>query len=156
METNKSEQNIVIVGAILVLVFLGVLLINKTGSSFYKGVNKELNNLKLIPIPETFTELYFENHSSLPKKSVAGTTDFFSFTIHNMEWEKKDYQYSVYFEYPSGFRVLFTSGTVTLNHDQYKIIGASHKWYSSDLIGQVVVELIGRNQKIDFILPNNN
>jgi hypothetical protein len=35
--------------------------------------------------PETFTELYFEDHLSLPNKVTLFKEDNFKFTIHNLE-----------------------------------------------------------------------
>src|ERR1035437_4195268 len=66
--------------------FISILLVVMFAISFtsYYGrglLYAELNNLKLIPRSEHFTELYFENSSSLPKSTVRGLKASFAFTI---------------------------------------------------------------------------
>ena len=46
------------------------------------------------PEPERFTELYFNNHQELDKYSYRGYHEF-SFTIHNLEGEDKEYVYEI-------------------------------------------------------------
>ena len=46
--------------------------------------------------PETFTELYFENHLSLPKEVTLFKEYNFKFTIHNLENKDMEYPYEVY------------------------------------------------------------
>jgi len=46
------------------------------------------------PEPERFTELYFNNHQDLDKYSRDGKHEF-SFTVHNLEGEDKDYEYEI-------------------------------------------------------------
>ncbi len=148
MKKRKITFSIIFFSALVaVCVFLYV---------FRSNVWAEMDNLKLIPIPEKFTELYFNDYSTLPKKSVAKELISFSFTIHNMEGATITYPYDVYFKYPDGSRVMFASGTTTIGDGDYQIINASHTWISSNLQGQVVAELTQKNQAIDFILPNNN
>jgi hypothetical protein len=65
-----------IVGAAIVLVFLGV--------------------LYFIPLGiEPLTELYLENHTELPKNVFLNKTYGFSFTTHNLEYQDVEYNYSV-------------------------------------------------------------
>jgi len=45
--------------------------------------------------PETFTELYFEDHLSLPNMVTLFKENNFKFTIHNLE--NKDMEYVLYF-----------------------------------------------------------
>jgi hypothetical protein len=120
-------------------------------------VYADLNSLKLIPQPETFTELYFENASYLPRATVAGQPISFSFGIHNVEYATMTYPYEVYFEYPDGSQIYFTSGTVTLASDASTSIPVTYTFQASGLVGKVVVDLpsLG-DQQIDFLLPNNN
>ncbi len=143
-----------IVGSIII--FLGVFLYTQRVAA-YKNINEKLSDWKLIPIPETYTELYFEDHASLPKKTKAGEITTFSFTVHNMEGIVTEYPYEVYFKYTQlGWKVLFEKGIVTLNPGESKTIKVSHMWRSSELQGKVVVELLGLDQYIDFLFPNIN
>lgn len=122
-----------------------------------ENIHRKLSDWKLIPIPETYTELYFEDHTSLPKKTTAGEVTTFSFTIHNMEGVTTTYPYEVYFEYPlSGEKVLFAKDSVTLQKGEYETISVSHTWLSSRLQGKVVVKLLELDQHIVFLLPNSN
>lgn len=116
----------------------------------------QIKNFNLVPIPERFTELYFNDYSSLPRKTVAKEFISFSFIIHNLEGATTTYPYSVYFQYPDGYKVVFAADAITLADGQYQTIIASHTWLASDLQGKVVAELNNLNQHIDFILPNNN
>jgi hypothetical protein len=150
MENRKTRRNIlwaVVILAVCVVVFL---------SYKKEAVQAELNNLKLIPIPERFTELYFNNASSLPRQTVRGQQDSFSFTIHNVEGATTTYPYSVYFQYALGYKVIFASSTVTLAPDESTTTAISHVFSQSNETGKVVVELTSLNQSIDFILPDTN
>jgi hypothetical protein len=116
-----------------------------------------LNLLKLIPQPERFTELYFENASALPRATVARQTASFAFTIRNFENATTAYPYEVYFEYPNGERIGFATGTVVLANNASLTIAVSHMFPSSNLHGSVVVDLPSQGgQSIDFLLPDEN
>lgn len=143
-----------IVGSIII--FLCVFLyINRI--VVQENIHEKMNDWKLIPIPETYTELYFEDHTALPKKTTAGQITTFSFTIHNMEGVTTTYPYEVYFKYTQlGWKVLFEEGSVTLDPGESTTITTSHMWRSSELQGKVVVELLGFDQYIDFLFPNTN
>ncbi len=119
-------------------------------------VMAQLNEWKLIPQPEHFTELYFDNASALPTLTSKGVEASFSFTIHNVEGATTAYPYRVYFEYPSGYRVAFTAGTVLLADNASTTITVSHTFRSTDEVGKVVVMLTSLNQSIDFLVPDSN
>ena len=150
MEKDKKLKRLGTGFSLLLILFALSSLAYIERASIYKG----LDRLKLIPQPEHFTELYFENHSSLPKQSISGKNVSFSFTIHNLEGATTTYPYSVYFEYPSGFRVIFQNSTTTIADDMYQTIATSHVWRASNLSGKIIVELTNMDQKIDFILSN--
>lgn len=141
---------------VLLLILLGIGIFAYTHYKIgYAFVREKLADFKLIPIPETFTELYFEDHSSLPTHTVAGKTDSFSFTIHNIEYATTTYPYSVYFEYNLLLtKVLFEKDTVTLAPGEVKTITVSHTWKSGELQGKVVVLLESTNQYINFLLSH--
>lgn len=51
----------------------------------------------LMQIPlgiEPLTELYLENHTELPKNVFLNKTYNFSFTVHNLEYQEVEYNYS--------------------------------------------------------------
>jgi len=137
-------------------IFLGVFLYTNRVVA-YKNIHEKLSEWKLIPIPETYTELYFEDHASLPKQTKANEKTTFSFTIHNQEGRVVEYPYEVYFKYTKlGWKVLFKEGTVTLTPGESQTITVSHTWRSSELEGKVVVELLDSDHYIDFLFPNTN
>jgi uncharacterized membrane protein len=115
-----------------------------------------LSYLNLKPVPETFTELYFDDFRKLPNSVIANQDIVFTFVVSNKEGVNKVYPYRVYFSYPNGEEIDFEKGTVALNDKQLKKIEVRHKFLSSGLTGKVTVELEGRNQQIHFLLPNNN
>src|SRR5258708_5353987 len=45
--------------------------------------------------PETFTELYFDNHTTLPATTVPNKSYSFAFTIRNLENKDMTYPYQV-------------------------------------------------------------
>lgn len=49
----------------------------------------------LSPRPETFTELYFEDHLKLPKDVTFNTPYQLKFVVHNLEGYNKNYQYII-------------------------------------------------------------
>lgn len=121
------------------------------------AVNAELYNLDLVPKQQPFTELYFQNSTSLPRETIANTKASFTFTINNVEGVTTTYPYNVYFEYPTGERVVFVSSTVVLGNNVSTTINVSHIFGASNLTGEVVVDLSSlNNQSIDFLLPDTN
>lgn len=137
----------------IICVFLVFVLITE-GSS--KTVNSVLVKLNLIPITETFTELYFDDYSKLPTKSVAGEAINFNFTIHNLEGRDITYPYTVYFEYPSGQKITIKNAEVAVADGGYGKVNIKYAFQTSNLYGKVYVKLDNLNQKINFILPNYN
>lgn len=137
----------------IICVFVLFVLITEGGS---KTVNSALRRLNLVPIAETFTELYFDDYSKLPTKSVAGEPIAFSFTIHNLEGKDTTYPYTVYFEYPSGQKITIKNGQVVVPNNGYGKVNIKYNFQTSNLYGKVYVKLNNLNQNINFILPNYN
>jgi hypothetical protein len=148
---RKTRRNILWAGVILVLVCAVIFLSYKK-----EAVQAELNNLKLIPIPERFTELYFDDASSLPRQTVRGQQISFAFTVHNVEGATTTYPYTVYFQYALGYKVVFASSTMTLAPDESTTTIISHVFSQSNETGKVVVNLTSLDQSIDFLLPDTN
>jgi hypothetical protein len=66
------------------------------------------------------------------------------------------YPYQVYFENPSGQKVVFKQGSVTLKNNAMESISVTYRFSSLTLTGKVIVVLQNLNQQIDFLLPNYN
>ncbi|MEM4638011.1 MAG: hypothetical protein QXK76_03265 [Candidatus Woesearchaeota archaeon] len=110
------------------------------------------------PAPEKFTELYFNNHKELPKYIDLNEKYNYSFTIHNLEHEEKNYSINITtelyaFDYSCEKPELWLEGnttkytdtdeaslyikedsyTIKLNYDminsEYLLIGMKDKYY---------------------------
>lgn len=113
-----------------------------------KAIASQLNAWNLLPKPETFTELYFENHINLPKTIVRGQNYTFSFTIHNLEYRSVVYPYKVYIQRGETI-VPLEDGSITLNQDGYQTVSVEFGSLEN-LRSMIVVELTDKKQKIDF------
>ncbi len=152
MKMDKKTLRISIYLALVCLFIGGIYLF----SVHNPKVDKVLNTLNVVPKPETYTELYFEDYESLPRASVSGQNLSFNFVIHNLEGEEVTYRYKVYFAYSAGDEVTFKEGKVTVPKGSYESVNISHTFFNSDLKGKVVVELVDFNQHIDLLLPKND
>jgi len=83
--------------------------------------------LSQIPIGiEPLTELYFENHTELPKTLKIGEECRFAFTIHNLEYIDMNYTYEITAEYRNEKRVINTDN-VFLADNESKMINEKFK-----------------------------
>jgi len=78
--------------------------------------------LSQIPIGiEPLTELYFENHTELPKHLFLEKTYNFSFTIHNLEEQDMDYDYTIeVFDNEGNFMFEINKGSFFLANEEYQ------------------------------------
>lgn len=100
--------------------------------------------------PESFTELYFEDHTHLPKTVEVKKEYSFIFTIHNLENKKMSYPYLVYLE-TEGNKIIFDQGTVELENDGYKSIAENFSPLKN-IDMKITVDLVNKNQIIDFLM----
>lgn len=112
---------------------------------------KEAIRLATTIQPETFTELYFENHEQLPNKIVGWNKYIFSFTIHNLEDKDMEYPYSVYTVRDGKKVITYHEDKVTIKKGEYKTITETIKALKP-LDTKVVVELTDKNQQISFLM----
>lgn len=80
--------------------------------------------LSFIPLGiEPLTELYFENHTALPANIFLNKPYNFSFTVHNLEYQKMGYNYTVN-AYDENETLLFKlgSGNIVLEENETKTI----------------------------------
>ena len=80
-----------------------------------------LNKYSLLPKPEPFTELYFEDHLKLPKVYGKNNDNSFRFTVHNLEYKTYTYDYYIKAVATDSARTI-SKGSITLKHDEYKTI----------------------------------
>ncbi len=87
-----------------------------------KPVRQFMAKFHLLPEPEPFTELYFEDHLKLPaKRDNAGKNYQFRFTVHNLEYRERDYLYEVK-EVEGERETRIAEGGFSLKHDKFKTI----------------------------------
>ena len=147
---SKIEFLVIVVGIILQIAQL----VNNVPAV------KEAITLATTVKPETFTELYFENHLSLPSKMIYNEDNKFKFTIHNLEYKNMTYPYEVYIKCLeigcNGEKQMIDEGKITLKHDEYKTIPESFTLTLPTGKIQVVANLINKNQQISFWLNGAN
>lgn len=125
-------------------------LIPKTDYAKGFSVIKEAIIMATTVKPETFTELYFENHTQLPDKVTRLQKYSFSFTIHNLEYQDMEYPYTVYLQRDNE-KTILTHGSVSLKQDESKTIENTIGPFKN-LRTKIVVELTNKNQIISYWL----
>ncbi len=99
--------------------------------------------------PETFTELYFEDHLSLPNKVTLFKENNFKFTIHNLENKDMVYIYEVYIDVNREKQII-DKNSVLIKNNEYKTITEDFTITVPTQRVKVVINLIGKNQQIHF------
>jgi hypothetical protein len=110
---------------------------------------KEAVALATTVKPETFTELYFENHRSLPSKITYNEDNKFKFTIHNLENKDMNYPYEVYINL-NGEKQIIEKSSVFIKSGKYKTIDEDFTISLPTARVEVIANLINKNQQIDF------
>ena len=152
MKTIEQRPRNAVISIVAAVLILGAVFLYAGRAVVYA----DLVGLNLVPAPEHFTELYFQNPASLPKQTIANQPISFSFVIHNLEGATTTYPYLIFFQSPFGNPVIFATGTISLADGAWETISDSYTFPESNLQGTVVVELTSLGQQIDFLLPNNN
>ncbi len=114
--------------------------------------NKDLKNAIVLATtvkPETFTELYFENHLSLPNEIKPNKPYSFKFTLHNLENQNMTYHYEVYL-HAGDIKLPIDQDTISIKNNQYKTIEETFLVNAPVTKSLIVVNLINKNQQIDF------
>jgi len=138
------------------LFILNIAIIAIFALNHYKdSIRARLDEWKLIPRRERFTELYFDDHVNLPKQIQKGEKIDFSFTIHNLEGERRWYSYIVYFKSQDGQITNIEEKSVFLEDGELESIKESYAPTLEDNKGGIFVELKNPQQGIDFLLSDN-
>lgn len=122
------------------------------GQAYKSSIYKQLDNLHLIPRQEHFTELYFNNHTNLPKKLAINETITFTFAIRNLEGKDKEYPYAVYFKNDVYGTTTVNQKTVLVKDNEEKIITETYTFNSNTVKETLFVELTELKQEIHFVL----
>ncbi len=136
---------------IITVLIITLVLVIASALLFYFRANI-IDNLKkweLIPEPEPYTEIYFENHTKLPIV-LSNSPQSFSFTIHNVEYKNMNYKYEVYIK--TGNNILVLDKKVnSIKTNMSKTINETFKISTSSATdSEVIVNLINKNEQIDF------
>lgn len=114
--------------------------------------------------PETFTELYFENHTKLPTQLANQDNKFwyyypttnlysFSFTIHNLENKDMVYPYEVYSI--SNDTTLIDENEVSIKNNESKTITEQFSLPAKYSTTKILVNLPSKDQQISFWMEGN-
>jgi len=138
------------------LIVLNIAIVAMFVAHQYKGAAyARLDEWKLIPRQERFTELYFNDHTNLPKYISRGEKISFSFVIHNLEEKRIWYPYVVYFKSQDGRTYEIEEKSVFLEDGESKTIKESCTSILADNSGGIFVELKDSQQEIHFLLTDN-
>lgn len=146
---QKTQEKIKMIISLLAgidLLLAGFLSMPNLDSSFAKITTAQTEN---------YTELYFENHQKLPAVVVPSHVYSFSFTIHNLENKDMNYSYEVYSQVGDN-KFPINTGTIQLKNDEYRTVTNSFVLSHSFNKAEVVVNLINKDQQIDFLIGENN
>lgn len=114
----------------------------------------KLNAWKLLPQPETFTELYFAAYPQEASQVPDGTKVSFTFVVHNLEGATTTYPYMVYLLQPGVGTTTIDSGSFTLADSASTTVAEAHALRSAYEPGMFSVVLPVQNLHIDFYIPN--
>jgi hypothetical protein len=140
----KLIIRIVIPILVVVIIAAGIFLLVK-----YVPSVKEALILATTKIPETFTELYFGDHLSLPKEITLFKENNFKFTIHNLENKDMEYPYEVYIDV-NGEKQLIDKSSVSIKNNEYVTITENFIITTVMQRAKVVINLIDKDQQLHF------
>ena len=135
-----------------VSVLIGVLALG--GTLIFFTIHKaslynELFTLDLIPRAESFTELYFNQNTTLPGAATGNQDIRFAFVIHNLETTDMHYFYAI-LVIAHGRRHIVDIGNVRVETNHYYIKNEQIRLIKSPGRQDVIVELVNKRQSIDF------
>ncbi len=141
---RKLAIKIVVTLLVLGFVIVGIIMLVDNVPSL-----KETLILATTVKPETFTELYFEDHLSLPDKISLFIENSFEFTIHNLENKDMEYPYEAYIDI-DGEKQMIDEGSVFIKNNEYITITVDYTVTVPIQRSKVIVNLIDKNQQIHF------
>lgn len=145
---SGKYKKLIVVTEVIVLVIafvVGFIRIN----NYWPGIKNAIQLATTVK-PETFTELYFENHTNLPTTTDLTKLSSFTFTIHNLEYQDKTYPYEVYFLIGDQ-KTTIQQSSLSIKDGGYASVNVSFLPIRNERT-KVVVELTDKKQQIDFWL----
>jgi hypothetical protein len=138
---------------VLLLALVAVLVWSERTSLYDLAVQ-----LKVVPLPETFTELYFVQQPTVTRtatvgtSTVATTTVTYSFAVHNVSSAKKYYTARVELDSGKGLKHAAARYMITLAPNEIRTIHDVLENIVSTSTGMLNISLEGSDQKITFRL----
>lgn len=134
---------------------VGLVVVAVAGTLLWRtpAAQARLADWKLLPQPEAYTELYFNNSQELPSVPTTQSISF-SFHLHNVEGATVTYPYDVVAYGANGVATVVKNGSVTLGNGIYTDVPVTFVLPKADQTGrtEVLVILPIQNQTIDFWL----
>lgn len=148
MIKNKKRKNKLIIKVVLLFIVVCLFTIGIFQLLRYTSFRKAIV-LATTKEPSTFTELYFEDHLSLPNKVALFKENNFKFTIHNLEKKDMEYPYEVYIN-TNGEKQLICRDTVSIKDNEYETIAVNFTISIPIQRSKVIINLIDKNEQIYF------
>lgn len=140
-----NKKNLILITAIIIsVIFNGVLWVNHNKAEIYS----RMKAWKLVPMPETLTELSFDNHLLLPKK-LTSSGFVFSFTVHNLEFQDMRYTYEIK-AINEVKESLLEKGHFYLSHDKHQTLSRGFGLKNLNFRTKVEIRLVEKDQYIHF------
>ncbi len=98
---------------------------------------------------EPLTELYFDDHTNLPKEAEINKEYNFSFTVHNLEYKKMLYDYEITLEYDNK-KFLVIRGTLELENEETQQIKSGFTIKQEFERAKITVNIVNKKQAIHF------
>ncbi|MCX7997132.1 MAG: DUF1616 domain-containing protein [Patescibacteria group bacterium] len=137
---------ILISGIVAVIVLVGTVV-------FWPAIVAFLDQNRLLPVPESYTELYLEDHLEIPVTLMPEQTASASFTIRNRERRTMNYRYTV--SRTTGTDTArIASGTARLADGQARSFRFDYSIATTEPKTRFAIELDGMNQQIHFWINN--
>lgn len=153
IEPNNPEsewtRTAAVIGALIMTALVGFwALSTQMGQHLLEG-------WKLIPTPDRFTELYFDNNLALPTKVTSGPTAF-EFGVRNDEGETITYPYTVSLIVPGRATRVLRQGDITLASGGASNMHESISIPAGTTSAEISVQLPMQQQEIHFWLGNKS
>jgi hypothetical protein len=128
-----------------------------TGVVYHQIIINQLHDWKVLPQPEAFTELYFDNHATLPRTYRGDDAQIVSFVIHSHERQKRTYQYRI-IQQDAARETAYTlvSDTVTLGQGSMRQVSAHVTLKELGGRSRITVEVTPGDQEIGYWLERED
>jgi hypothetical protein len=150
MKIETKKQKIVSYFILSILFIVCVELVTLLVLSIWKipQVNTIINQATASQ-SEPFTELYFEDHLTLPSKVIPKKIYTFKFTIRNLEEQDIVYPYDVY-ALTGDTKLMIDNGNTTIKKGESNTIQEIFTTENTFPKTKIVVELKNKKQQISF------